>query len=123
VVSRAVFIQLPEYPTLILAILFETIKDSFINSFFTNQIGWWWAFVCISQVAGKEVAKLQCSRATFHRFTNFRDPWFIKLWIATIIEININKGFTIHTSGCVKPKFTRAHPLNSRTHISHIWRC
>jgi hypothetical protein len=65
VVARAVFIQLSKDPTLDLPILFEIVKNNLINGFFTNQISRWWAFVCISQVTRKEVAKLQCSFATF----------------------------------------------------------
>jgi hypothetical protein len=117
VVSRAVFIQKPKYPIVILSTLFEIIKNNFINSFFTNQIRRRWALICISQATWKEVAELQCSCATFQRLANFRDPRFIKLRIATIVEININEGFTIHTIGCVKPKLTRAYLFNTRTHV------
>jgi hypothetical protein len=78
VVSKAVFIQKSKNPTLLLSIL-KVIQKKFINGFFTDQIRWWWALDYISQVAGKEVAELQCSCAAFQWLANCRDSRFFKL--------------------------------------------
>jgi hypothetical protein len=58
VVSRIVFIQKPEDPTVSLSILFKTIQNNLVNSFFADKIQGWWALFGISQVARKKVGEL-----------------------------------------------------------------